>query len=128
MGSKEKLEREKYWRKKVGQWKESGSTLRQFAGANQLNYKSLSRWKVKFLGPESLAVAKDTTEYRVQAPDLVPVHLLNSNEEAFNSPRSNTPVFLELLLLNGRALRFDKNCSLEFLSSLIPVAEAYTNV
>ena len=129
MGSKEKLEREKYWRKKVGQWKESGSTLRQFAGANQLNYKSLSRWKVKFLGPEPLAVvAKDTAKYRVQAPDLVPVHLLNSNEETINSPQSNTSVFLELLLLNGRTLRFDKNCSLEFLSSLIPVAEAYTNV
>ena len=128
MNLKDKLEREKYWRRKVAQWQESKLSLSQFAKTNQLHYKALSRWKIKFIGAEPSTNKKASTfkQNAAKVHELVPVHLLDTTKDCTNSSR--LPVALELLLLNGRTLRFDKSCPLEFLSSLIPVAEASANV
>lgn len=117
----DQITREKYWREKVERWQISGLNLRQFANANNLHYKALSRWKVTFLG--AAPVAKPNN---IERADFAPVHIIQPGKEGICDQSLTTPV--ELLFGNGRTLRFDQSCSLEFLSSLIPLVEANTNV
>ena len=128
MRSRKKLETERYWRGVLSDWQASGLNLKQFAEDKGLNYKALIKWKVRFHGSAKSAKIKGAPKLHLQASDLVPVHLIQADEESVSRQQVNMPAALELLLLNGRTLRFDKSCSLEFLSSLIPVAEAHTNV
>jgi hypothetical protein len=129
MRSKKKLETERYWRTVLSDWQESGLNLKQFAEDKELNYKALLKWKVRFHGCAGSAKIKDVPKVNLQTTDLVPVHLIQADKESVSRQQQvDMPAPLELLLLNGRTLRFDKSCPLEFLSSLIPVAEAHTHV
>ena len=129
MRSKKKLETERYWRTMLLDWQASGLTLKQFAEDKKLGYKALLKWKVRFHGSTKLsAKIKRVPKLNLQTSDLVPVNLIQADKESVWQQPVNMPAALELLLLNGRTLRFDKSCPLEFLSSLISVAEAYTNV
>jgi len=130
MRSRKKLEAERYWQTVLLDWQKSGLNLKQFAEARQFNYKALLKWKVRFHGRASAKPTqiKDAPKLNLQTPDLVPIHLIQADKEPAHRQQLNMSASLELQLLNGRTLRFDKSCSLDFLSSLIPVAEAYTNV
>ena len=128
MRSKKKSETEKYWRTVLSDWQASGLNLKQFAEDKELNYKALLKWKVRFHGSTKSAKIKAAPKLNLQTTDLVPVHFIRTDKESVSRQPVNMPAAPELLLLNGRTLRFDKSCSLEFLSCLIPVAEAYTNV
>jgi hypothetical protein len=128
MRSKKKLETERYWRTLLSNWQASGLNLKQFAEDKELNYKALLKWKVRFHGSTKPAKIKGVQKLNLQTSDLVPVHLIQANKESVGRQEVNMPAALELLLLNGRTLRFYQSCPLEFLSSLIPVAEAYAHV
>ena len=128
MGSRKKSEAERYWRTVLSEWQASSLNLKQFAEDKALNYKALLKWKVRFHGSNKSGKIKTSPKLNLQATDLVPVHLIQADNESVSRQQVNMPAAIELLLLNGRTLRFDKSCSLEFLSSLIPVAEAYAHV
>jgi hypothetical protein len=128
MRSKKKSETKRYWQTVLSDWQASSLNLKQFAEDKELNYKALLKWKVRFHGSTKSAKIKGVPKLNLQTSDLVPVHLIQADKGSSSRQQVNMPAALELLLLNGRTLRFDKSCPLEFLSSLILVAEAYTNV
>lgn len=128
MRSKKKIATERYWRVVLSDWQASSLNLKQFAEDRELNYKALLKWKVRFHGSTKSTKIKGVPKLDLQTSDLVPVHLIQADKESDSQQPVNMPAPLELVLLNGRTLRFDKSCPLEFLSSLIPVAEAYNHV
>jgi hypothetical protein len=119
MRSKKKTELEKYWRKIVEDWRDSGLTIRQFAEERNLAYKRLCFWRQKFDGGKTL-IGRSNSVLETVA-DFAPVCVIDNQNEPAKSV--NTLSMLEIVLLCGRTLRFNNRCQPEYLSSVVSALE-----
>ncbi len=119
MRSKKKSELEKYWRKVVEDWRNSGLTLRQFAKERNLAYKRLCFWRQRFDGGKPL-IGKSKPALET-VTDFAPVCVVDNQNKTVKP--TNTLSMLEIVLLCGRTVRFNNRCQPEYLSSIVSVLE-----
>ena len=120
MRSKKKLEVEKYWRKAVEGWRDSGLSIKKFAEERNLAYKQLCFWRQRFDGGKTLKEkAKPILE---TVANFAPISVVDNNQDEPVNP-ANTLSMLEIVLLCGRTIRFNSRCQPEYLSSVVAKLE-----
>jgi len=101
--------KERFWRRAVRQWRESGLSIRDFCRLEQLSEPNFYAWRS--------SLAKRDAE----KPAFVPVQVVR--EPASVPAAEDRPAPLELVLLGGRRLRVGPGFDAATLQRLLPLVE-----
>jgi hypothetical protein len=114
-----------FWSAILEEWQLSGVSLKQFARARAVGYKTLCRWKKKLL-PEP-NIASEHTQAPCQSEpenDFAPIHLIDQ-QEAVTGERKSTGSgsVVEIVLNCGRMIRASSECPVDFLRAVVSAVE-----
>jgi hypothetical protein len=100
--------KERFWRRAIKRWRQSGLTAQAFCTANGLSPASLYGW-------QRILAQRDA-----ETVPFAQVHVLT---EKTNSPCATTGSTFEVVLANGRMLRISADFDADGLRRLLPLLE-----